>query len=242
MRSGRKKVDVCFFTVCGGGVEYEFLLGSILQHASMGRHIVLDVTPAPKRRVFKNLPKSVEWIYEDEYLSGDWKVFRCRQAVLRAMGIAVSRSPDVVMHLDCDEFLTPQAVTELFPIAVGACVEHRIVNWGSDGNPHINAGPMKPGGARRIWDARIKVEIPRNGAWPKHPHYNGNPDRHPTPVWPAGAKVTKSPSLAHHHLHYAIKEKDLYPFKEWEIGGWADWPEPLDRWKNGGAPPSSDFS
>jgi hypothetical protein len=38
------KPSVCFVTVCGGGEDYEYLLGSIEHHATMGDHVVLDTS------------------------------------------------------------------------------------------------------------------------------------------------------------------------------------------------------
>ena len=69
------KPSVCFFTVCGGGEDYEFLLGQLWHHAMMGEHVVLDTTPAPEAKTFRNIPPTVRWVHEPIYGRG-WQNFK----------------------------------------------------------------------------------------------------------------------------------------------------------------------
>ena len=229
---------IAFFTPCGGGVDYELLLGSIANHAAMGPRVVLDNTPAEKRRFFKNLPQNVVWVYDDNYKGGSLHTCMFRQALQRALEIARLLGTDLVMHLDCDEFLDARAVKDIFPMAVGKAMQNKVANWGSDGKAHV-----LPGHSNRIWDARFEVTYPENAAWKTHPHYDGNPNRHPMPRWPKDAPVITIDKVYIHHLHYAVRQKDQYAFKENPVVELStEWPPLIKKWHEGGPLPSTYFS
>jgi len=228
--------SICFATVCGTPVDYEFLLGAIREHSTMGCHVVLDVTPALHRKQFKRIPSSVMWVAEDGYLSNT-RMFKFHSALLRVNEIARATGAEVIVNLDSDEFFAPQATEKLFPLARNSAVEHLIVTWGCDNQPHARWDAW----LRRIWPSKMNVRIPRNEAWTQHPEYDGNPELHPIPMWPPNARVTKTQELVHHHLHWTIHHKGHHPFSEWPVAGWCDWPPLLKRWKEKDIPPSLEF-
>jgi hypothetical protein len=81
-------MKTCFITVCGGGEDYEFLLGAIEHHAKLGMHLVLDTTPLNRgARSFRNLPGSVLWVYEPNFGAG-WGEFKFATALNRATFLA----------------------------------------------------------------------------------------------------------------------------------------------------------
>jgi len=237
-------ISVAIATVCGTHVDQEFVLGSIRQHSSIAKYVlVLDVTPTEQRRRFRNLPDNVIWIFEDGYQSGT-KMFAFRLALIKSLKIARSLGTDAIMQVDSDEILDCEAVTQLFPAAdKGGCVENLIVTWGSDGMPYFRRDAW----IRRLWSSEWDVSIPQNTGWQRHPEYNGNPERNPIPLWPKGVRATKVQALVHHHLHWAFPQKGLHSFGEWEIAkqfardGFGVWPESLQRWRFGGTPPSQEF-
>lgn len=227
---------VCFATVCGTLVDYEFLLGAIREHATMGKHVVLDVTPAAKRKQFKNLPPSVVWVNDDSYQS-DTKMFKFHSALLKVNEIARTMGTEIIVNMDSDEFFEPAATSKLFPLAFESALEHLIVTWGCDNQPHVRWDAW----LRRIWPTKMIVDIPRNVGWTKHPEYNGNPEMHPIPMWPPGARMTRTKELAHHHIHWTIHHKGHHPFSEWPVAGWCEWPPLLKLWKEKDIAPSLAF-
>ena len=235
--------SVCFFTVCGGGEDYEFLLGSIEHHAAIGRHIVLDTTPKDRARTFSKLPATVQWIHEPIYGHGR-KEFKLRTAVERAAHLAKESGADVIVYLDSDEFFILD--DWVIRLATDRLVEVNSLVWKPDGKCY-DCGESE--WHVRLWPGKADVRIARNEAWLVHPDYNGNPEYHPV-------VVSKVPSIRahgpiHHHLHYAIGEKasDLWTAKT-TIPGFFDgntevdpvpWPEPLVRWRDYGILPSQAF-
>jgi hypothetical protein len=241
------KPKVAFFTVCGGGEDYEFLLGAIEHHAEMGSHLVLDTAPPELYKRFTNLPESVLWIHDPSFGHG-WKTFRLRSAVERAMSKARHLDADVLVYLDSDEFYCKDAVEDLFPHAMGAMVEIQCVHWRRDGNPYVfGESEWHP----RLWPRCAKVQISANTAWTKHPQYNGNPEHHPVPVPPVGLPRVRIEGHYRHHLHYTLGQKanDEQTAVD-TIDGWPDqgskvprkpWPPKLQRWKDVGESPSRYF-
>jgi hypothetical protein len=237
--------SACFFTVCGGGDDYEFLLGAIEHHAEMGRHLVLDTTPPERAVRFSRLPKSVVWIHEPRYGHG-WKDFRLKTAVGRAMNLAQELKTDVLIYLDSDEFYTPDSPAALFPLAVDTMLEVNYVHWKRDGYPYVfGETEWHP----KIWPSSSGVEIVNNTFWPQHPHYNGNPEHHATVKAPPGMARIRVPGNFRHHLHYAVGQKCDETAKT-TIAGWPDggvrvppilWPEKLALWRDTGIRPSESF-
>lgn len=234
---------VALATVCGGGVDYEFLLGAIRHHALLAKwHVVLDVTPARERRHWKNLPDNVIWIYDDSYGSGT-PMFAFRLALIRSIEIARATGADLVMQVDSDEFVSLEAREQLFKrVPPLGGVEYRLITWGSDGKPYYKTTAY----ARRLWSAKLDVQIPQNKAWQRHPLYTGNPERHPIPIWPKGANIVRIEEFYHHHLHWTFRQKGLHSFGELSVAplpidGKGIWPEPLARWRAEDIPPSKEF-
>lgn len=238
--------SVCFFTICGGGEDYEFLLGCIEHHAKMGRHIVLDTTPEGQARTFKKLPPTVEWVHEPIYGSG-WKEFRFRSALVRSLDLARRQGTDVVVQLDSDEYFSEDSLERVFPHAVDAVVSVETVHWMRDGVPYsfgrseIHA---------RVWPAKLDVSWPVNLAWVAHPHYNGNPDHHAMLGAPPGTRTITVDGHFHYHLHYAVGEKSLNDeTARTTIQGWphgtparvVPMPFPIWRWARRGIKPSEAF-
>lgn len=240
--------SVCFFTVCGGGVDYEFLLGSIEHHAAMGRHVVLDTTPAPEARTFGHLPSTVRWIHEPIYGRG-WKEFRLRSAVERAVALARESGAEILAYLDCDEFFSRDIQSWVLPLARIRMVEVKTVTWMRDGSSR-DMGESE--WHRRLWPARMPVSIVRNEAWIGHPMYNGNPEHHPYAQPENLASVVRAHGQFHHHMHYALGGKaDDTETADTTIAGWRsggievprqEWPAPLQLWKMRGVLPSSRFA
>jgi hypothetical protein len=234
----------CFFTVCGAGGDYDFLLGSIEHHAKMGRHVVLDTTPPGRQRSFRFLPKSVIWIYEPTFGHG-WKEFRCRSAISRAAAIA-RLFGDVVAYLDSDEYFE-RSLVNLFDRAREAPIDVQRVHWKRDGVPYRH-------GNRewhvRLWAAAEEVSFPVNEAWLRHPDYDGNPERHPVAVFRPGLLPVKVDGVYHHHVHHLLGEKALNDktaretIPDWDEGtaltGFA-LPEKLAAWHELGVLPSESF-
>lgn len=236
------KPSICFFTVCGGGEDYDFLLGQIEHHALMGQHVVLDTTPAKQARTF-NLPSSVRWIYEPIYGQG-WKEFKLRSATERAMNLAKESGAAVLAYLDCDEFFSAECLDWVFPLALDRMVELKTVTWLPDGARDFGDSEWH----RRLWPAAMDVSIIRNEAWVAHPKYNGNPEHHPIAQPPSLDKIVRVHGPLHHHLHYAVgrKSRELET-AETTIEGWASggeripdvpWPNALEAWKDHGLAPS----
>lgn len=238
---------VAFVTVCGGGEDYEFLLGAIEHHAEMGSHLIIDTTPSERAIKFKNLPDSVIWLHEPNFGAG-WKEFRMRSAVERAMRQAKALCADVHVSLDSDEFFTKESSDLLFPWATEAMVEVQCVHWRKDGKPYTFGHSEWH---RRLWPARSNVQIAENLAWQAHHSYNGNPEHHPVAWPPSGLQLIRVYGHFHHHLHYALGVKaQKEETAATTIEGWPDkgmeipstpWPEKLRLWKESGTLPSESF-
>jgi hypothetical protein len=237
---------VAFFTVCGGGEDYEFLLGAIEHHAEMGRHFVLDTTPADRARTFKRLPDSVEWLHEPVYGAG-WKEFKSRTAVERAMNLAKTMDADVLVYLDSDDFYTWNSQNDLFPHAQDAMVEVNYTHWLKDGMPYMFG---ESEWHAKLWPTKGNVEIALNVGWQAHLEYNGNPELHQVPIG-HGMPFLRVPGNFRHHMHYAIGAKiDELEIAKTTIAGWPDqgkrvpmvpWPAKLRLWKDKGILPSESF-
>src|SRR5204863_9320657 len=98
------RMNVCFFTVCWYK-DYEYLLGGVEHHATMGKHLILDTSPPEYAVKFRNLPSSVLWMHEPFYGAG-WKNFRLRTALEHAMENARLLESEILVYLDADEFYT----------------------------------------------------------------------------------------------------------------------------------------
>lgn len=241
------KPKVTFFTVCGGGEDYDFLLGSIEHHAEMGSHLVLDTTPQDRAVRFRKLPDSVIWLNEPDFGSG-WKQFRLRSAIERAMRKTKALGADVLVSLDCDEFFSKDSSELLFPWAMNAMVEVQCVHWKKDGKPYTFGHSEWH---NRLWPADRGVEIASNLAWQAHHSYNGNQEDHPVAVSPPDLQRIRVYGHFHHHLHYALGAKSLEDKTAIStIDGWPDegialppiaLPEKLRLWKDTGALPSESF-
>src|SRR5574342_116340 len=238
---------VCFATVCGGGEDYEFLLGSLDHHSRMGVHVVLDTTPVGQERKFGNLPPHVVWIWEPTYGQG-WKTFRFRDALARVNELA-SNYADVVAILDCAEFYAPQ-----FRWILEDAAKHPMyvetIHW------RRNGGVVRPymfGESEwhlRLWPAKAKVTFPPNQVWVNHPLYNGNDHHHAVPRFPEGTELFKVPGPFHHHVHHALGKKALddsdasRTIPNWGCGVPTipvPWPHALARWRDEGVLPSTIF-
>jgi len=237
---------VCFFTVTCNR-DYDFLLGAIEHHAEMGSHLVLDTSPPDRAIKFSKLPDSVIWLHEPVFGHG-WKEFKVRSALERAMRKARAFAADVQVYLDSDEFYVKESVDQLFPWAEKAMVEVMTAHWMKDGKPYVfGASEWHP----RLWPTKRNVAISENLAWRSHPKYDGNPERHPVPVQPAGLQLIRVYGHFHHHLHYCLGEKsgDDESARA-TIDGWPDkgvavepvpWPKKLRLWWDEGIKPSESF-
>lgn len=246
---------ITFFTVCGGGEEYDFLLGSIEYHASVGRHLVLDVSPEPLD--FRRLPDSVSWFRDRDgtYRSGDWKTFRMATALEDARRLALASWPDTefLVHLDCDEYYDVESLRTIlgadpFGIEIPRIFVFETIHW-RDGRA-LRFGPSE--WHMRAWDVRAKVEVIRNLSWEVSPKYNGNSEHHP--ILSAKSKVFQEVRVAnptHYHLHYAVgTKKDFTETAEATIDGWPNgtvvegacpWPDPVRQWAENKVRPSVRF-
>lgn len=252
---------VCFFTVTRAE-DYDFLLGSIEHHAQMGSHLVLDTSPPEKAIRFRHLPDSVIWLHEPDYFDG-WKRFRCRSAVERAAKLAKAFFSDVVVYTDSDEFWSADSPAKLFPWAEEAMVEVIQLHWREDLKSRAPRRPEEPDPPpvlkpyryghsewhARLWPGNARVEVATNVAWANHVKYDGNPERHPVLVPPAGLPLIRVFGEFHHHVHYAFCKKDGNTAAEC-IDGWPNggqevgavpWPDKLRLWKEKGIPPSDSF-
>jgi len=238
---------ICFFTVCGGGEEYDFLLGSIEHHARVGCHLVLDVSQ--EQRQFRRLPGSVSWTrdYEQKYGSGDWKTFRLATALEDARKLALDNFPDTefLVHLDCDEYYDVDELAMLFDLHRGGIVPKiftfETIHWRND--LALRFGPSE--WHMRAWDVRAEVGVIRNLAWEVAKKYNGNPEHHPilTPKKMLFQEVRVLRPM-HYHLHYAVgAKKHFTETAEATIDGWPNgtvvegacpWPDPIRRWAESG--------
>lgn len=236
--------DLCFVTVCGGGEDYDFLLGSIEHHAEMGQHLVLDTTPVDRARRFK-LPKSVIWRHHPDYGAG-WKEFKLRTALEDAIRIARHETDaSVLAILDCDEFYAPECMDLAFKVGLHRMVELKTVTWKPDGKAY-DMGDSE--WHRRVWPSGMDVKILRNEAWVQHPQYNGNPEHHPVASPPNGDLLYRVHGQLHHHVHYAIGAKaHETETAETTIDGWKSgavevphvpWPVRLRVWRETGERPS----
>lgn len=231
----------CFFTVCGGQEDYEFLLAVLEHHSKLGRCLVLDTTPPSRQRHFRFLPRGVVWIHEPDFGAG-WKTFRCRHAVARASQLARNFG-DVVVYTDSDEFWSP-VVEELFETALGGPVEVRRTHWKRDGNAYLF---KEPEWHVRLWPANEEVYFPVNDAWLSHKDYDGNSDRHPVACFRPGLAPVRSEMICHHHVHHLVGKKaedDMTArstIADWDQGekvGGLELPRPLALWKDFGVKPS----
>jgi hypothetical protein len=240
------KPSVCFFTITGGGEDYDLLLGCIEHHARMGDHVVLDTTPPERARTFRNLPSSVEWVYEPNYGSG-WSNFRFRAALARSLELARAKGRDIVVQLDSDEYFSEDSPVGLFPHALDALVSVETLHWVPDRGP-LSFG--KPEYHARLWPTSMEITFPVNTAWVASPHYNGNPDHHALVSAPPGAKTKSVDGQFHYHLHYLVGEKAKNDeTARTTIQGWPNGtpvratplPTPILRWMVSGIKPSARY-
>lgn len=247
---------ICFFTVCGGGEEYDFVLGSIEHHARIGKHLVLDVSLEQGSVDQGKLPPSVHWAYGggDNWGSGDWKTFKLASALEYARRVALACFPETefLVHLDCDEYFDVDALADLFDRNQGELVPRTFVfetiHW-RDGRA-LRFGPSE--WHMRAWDVRADVGVIRNSAWEASSKYNGNPEHHPilTPKQKIFQEV-RVLSPMHYHLHYAVgAKKHFTETAEATIDGWpagiplegaCPWPDPVRRWAESGVGPSRSY-
>lgn len=249
---------ITFFTVCGGGEEYEFLLGAIEHHARIGRHLVLDVSDvSQEQREFRGLPDSVLWFRDREgkYMSGDWKTFKFATALEDARKLALTNFPDThfLVHLDCDEYFDPEILVPLLsrnerpPIETPRTFTFPTIHWKDGHALQFGASELH----MRAWDVRADVRVKLNDAWRASEKYNGNPEHHPYfyAHAPHSAILVRMP--VHYHLHYALGKKKFYTeTAETTIDGWphgvpvanpCPWPDPLQLWAETGELPSKRF-
>lgn len=224
-------MDVVFITVCGAADaegcrrEYNFLLGSIRHHDSMGRHIVLDNTPQEYRMRFRGLPSSVLWVYEPEYGHGK-EVFREMSALVRADQMARVLRPDVIVYTDCDEYWAPESADALWAEGANFLVETPTVHvdihgnhWTFDREWHRRLWPGKWGG----------IEFPLH-------HGEANPERHAIAVPSAPLQIKRVPGYYHQHLRCFIAGGGYYADGT-ILKNPPPWPEPLRLWKEKGIEP-----
>lgn len=238
------KGDLCFFTVCGGGADYEFLLGSIEHHAQHGNHVVLDTAPMDRARQFNRLPKSVLWVHEPVYGSG-WKEFRYVDALNRALGLCEQAfDPKALAQTDSDDFWIPGVFDE----GRRAVVELQYGHWMPDGFPYVFGESEFH---RRLFPAKSGIRYIEDPAWTSSRTYNGNPQTHPKLNLPDGMTVVQLDGLYRHHVHFALSEKASDDeIARGSITGWphgglrqarAAWPDKLAHWRDLGILPSSTF-
>lgn len=237
-----KAITIC---VCCSS-DYDFLLGCLDRNLAFAPMLVLDTTPPALARKFA-LPSSVTWIHKPDYGHG-WKEFRFRDALNDAIAMAEKEEPDVICHIDADEYFGA-GIWRALELAERYVVEVKTLH-------HLNPREALdfPGEwHRRLWPAGMGVKITRNVMWEESPHYNQNPQYHPAHEIPPGMEVVREPRAPHHHLHYALGEKanDFESAKN-SIQGWPDagvrvpigdpWPIPILLWKEKGILPSRAFT
>lgn len=230
------KPSVVFFTICGGASrayvekEYNFLLGSIEHHAAMGRHVVLDNSPAEFAIKFPKLPDSVTWIHEPIYGHGK-AVLRMKSAVRCASQIARSMNADVNVYTDCDEFWSENAVEDLWPIAKDLLCEVPTIHVDSQGKHFYFEHEWH----RRAWPGKFgEVLFPV----PNDPNFVGNPEDHPI-ANPLGLEICRVMTLVHHHMKCFIDGGGIWTNSK-EIPA-PIWPPKLRLWKDKGIPPLESF-
>lgn len=247
---------VTFFTVCGGGEEYDFLLGGIEHHARIGNHLVFDVSPKPQR--FFGLPPSVRWeatLDPEHYHSGDWRHFRLASALEHARALALSTFPEThfLVHLDCDEYYDAEIMIPLLvrneraPIELPRLFTFPTIHW-LDGRA-LRFGPSEM--HMRAWDVRADAQVRLNKFWRESPRYNGNPEHHPYFAAGGSHQPVAVSMPVHYHLHYALgRKQQRTETAETTIVGWPNgtpvenpcpWPDPLQRWVEKGELPSKPF-
>jgi len=231
-------MNAVFITVCGAADEkgcrreYNFLMGSIEYHASMGRHIVLDNCPEEHHLVFSRLPSSVTWIYEPIYGHGK-EVFRAASALLRLDSLARSMfSPDVIVYTDCDEYWSRDSVSGLWPEAARFLVETPTIHVDIHGQHWSFVREWH----RRAWPGKISgIDFPirRGGS-------NPNPERHPIAVTKDGLKLKRVAGCFHQHMRCFIGGGGYYADGTVVVNP-PPWPEPLRLWKENGEEPLEKF-
>lgn len=239
-------VKVVFVTVCGGGTaeeamsEYNYLLGSIEHHATMGSHIVLDTSPPQYYINARGLPSSVRWVQEPLYNNG--RMFRMWSALKRVSELAESMCPDVIVHLDSDEFYTKEWSDSLFKKASKGMVEVLTFEW-REGKAY-DFGTWH----RRAWPGQSGVTIGLNVGWQQHPDYNGNPENHPFPVPPVGMPIVRVEGFLHHHIGMTVGQKkslrggaDIPWWPAHQLASSVAWPTLLKSWRDEGVPPFDRF-
>lgn len=243
--------SVAFMTVCGGGTDYEFLLGAVLHHARLAHaHVVLDTTPPARARRFHGLPPSVVWAHSPVYGHGVDQ-FRYVAALNDAILMAEDTGADVICYLDADEYMGREGLRIAAGPAAEAVVEVFTLHHLSPERALVVEGEWH----RRLWPARRGVRVIENGAWRGHPDYNGNPEWHCFAQPPSSMGVVRALGAGHHHLHYAVGEKArTHPWAESRkvMGGCPEqdrtvavaepWPEPLLHWYRDGRRPSEMFA
>lgn len=229
--------------VCGGGEDYQFLLGCMDRHLSYSRVLVLDTSPALMARRFR-LPSSVRWVHKPDYGQG-WHEFRFADALNDAVSMAEDDGPDILVHQDSDEYFD-HTVAHALALGRGSVVEIKTLHHtGPD-----QAVDFETEWHRKIWPARRGVRFSGNAEWIASPAYNGNPQYHPKMEIPEGLGIIRQPLSFIHHLHYCLGEKAKdHSTALGSIPGWPDkgstvrpegcWPLGLLAWKETGQLPAA---
>jgi hypothetical protein len=232
-------MKTAMLTVCGGGEDYQFLLGCLEKHLVHGRLIVLDTCPEESKMRF-DLPKEVSWYHCPLFGRGAMK-FRFATALNVAIGLAEEDSPDILVQVDSDEYFEPDLAIALERAAAGTVIDVKTLHHKAQGEGLDFADEWH----RRIWPACRGVRFRPN---PRHE----NPEFHPIVDVPMGIPIERETATYQHHLHYAVGEKagDLHTAQT-TIPGWPDaarkvqvppWPPLIARWQAGGLKPSSSFT
>lgn len=238
------QVKAALVTVCGQSTkeeveeEYNYLFGSMAHHANIGSHVVLDTSPPQWAIQPKNLPASVQWHYEPIYGHG-LANFRGQDAIDRAIAIARQLDISVIVHLDCDEFFTPN-IADLFPMALNNIIAVKAYHW----YPDVKAYEFNDW-KRRLGPAKDGIHMGLNVSWAKHPKYNGNPQNH---SFLSGFKAIRVDGVFLHHVPKAVgKKHDLRNPGTKIAMPWVTpldpvpWPEDLELWRTKGVPPSDKY-
>lgn len=220
--------------------EYNYLLGSVEHHATMGSHVVLDTSPREYYINARGLPSSVRWVQEPLYNNGSR--FRMWSALKRVVELAESMQPDVIVHLDSDEFFSKEGSEGLFEKATKAVVEVLTFEW-REGKAY-DFGTWH----RRAWPGGVGVTIGLNVGWQEHPKYSGNPEEHPFPVPPAGMSITRAEGSIHHHIGMVVGQKKVFRGGA-DVPWWPHhqeassvaWPMLLKKWRDEGVAPFENF-
>jgi hypothetical protein len=225
-------------TVCGGGEDYELLLGCLERHLAHGSLVVVDTSPEDVRRRF-DLPAEVSWFHCPLFGRGA-EGFRFATALNVGIGLAEELAPDVLVQVDADEYFEADLSAAIARASAGTVLDVKTLHHTAEGE----ALDFSDEWHRRIWPARRGIRFRLN---PRHQ----NPEFHPAMDVPMGIPIERETGTLHHHLHYAVgsKASDLHTART-TIPGWPDagrrvrvppWPALVARWQRGGPPPSSSF-